>query len=491
VLKDGAWIDLDPTLADAPAGQALVAASRTATDVPPDQRHVVVARVVSETLSGARLSRAVALERALPAFTAAKQYLLLAFLPEEGRGGGLLMGGGASSGSFVPMLWVGDQPQRGRPVALKAIGGGVGFDSLFGGDESPSGELATLFIEVETRVPGRRPAVVRHVLLDRVRPAARSASAIGADALTPIEPGDGVPRAFTGFHHLMVSTGGTSPLEMARLRLAAIEATLQPDRAGTPHGGGHSPAWPLWASDLTLVEGSERLVVDAVDWTGGARAYVAEPRVFLGSWFPEAGDTVGLDRETDLLLDSIRILLPGAGSPREAAGKHLQYGALQSALETETALQLAAAWDPANRAIVSTSLAMGERLTVLASPDVEHLPAGSAGALATALRAGDLAVVPGDVSTARAWWTVAPSGFVRAIVEPGFGMSAIGKVGPAGPGTGAGRRHPGQQRGGSGKGKEYTELVQEVAVKTARTVDTFERFDASKAARIARLLGGG
>lgn len=487
LLQDGGWIDLDPSLPGAKVGEALAPAARTADDVPPDQRHTVVVRVVTETLSGSRLGRMAALERVLPAAAAAQQYVLLAFLPEEGGGGGLLSGGTAP-GSFVPALWVGDQVQRGRPVALKTTGGGVGFDSLFGGGESPAGELTSLSIEIETRVPGRRPSVARHVLFDRVPPAARASATVEADSLEPLSPGDGMPRAFTGFHHVMISTGGASPLAMARLRQAALETTLGLAQPGTPSNGARTPAWPLWAGDLTLVEGSERLVVDAIDWVAGARAYVAEPRVFLGSWFPEAGGAIGLERETDLLADSIRVL-PASGSARESADGQLHYGSLQSALETETALQLAAAWDPAGRTIVSTSLAMTDRLVVLEPASAGSLLPGAARALAAALRAGETAVVPGDVSRARAWWTVARSGFVRAIAEPGFGMSAIGKVGAPGPGGGAGRRHPGQQRGGSGKGKEYTELVQEVAVKTTRAVDTFERFDATKAARIAKLLG--
>ena len=125
----------------------------------------------------------------------------------------------------------------------------------------------------------------------------------------------------------------------------------------------------------------------------------------------------------------MRVLLPEPTSVREMAERQLQYGALQSALETEAGLRLAAAWDPADRTIVSTSLATGGNLTVLAPSDVQRLPAGSAGSLTKALRGGDLAVVPGDVATATAWWTVARPGFVRAIMETGAGMSKLGGAG--------------------------------------------------------------
>ena len=334
------------------------------------------------------------------------------------------------------------------------------------------------------------------MLLDRVPPDAPSASVIKADALEPMAPDGGVPRAFRGFHHIMISTGGASPLEMARLRLSALDAALGSGGPASQQRPPGSPAWPLWLSDLTLVEGSERLVVGALDSAERGRAYVGEPRVFLGSWFPEPAAADGMWRETDLLIDSVRILLPASTSARETASRQLQYGALQSALETETALQMAAAWDPADRTIISTSLAMAGRLTVLAPSDLQRLPAGSAGALRKALRGGDLAVVPGEVATAAAWWTVARSGLVRAIVEPGGGMSGVGlKVTATRQGTFSGGRNPQKQGGGSGP--EYLTLENEVAQKTvqattkvaSRVVDTFERCDPARAARLAKLLG--
>ena len=158
---------------------------------------------------------------------------------------------------------------------------------------------------------------------------------------------------------------------------------------------------------------------------GGGRAYVGEPRVFLASWFPEPAGLMG-SREKRLLIDSVGVLLPEPAHLSETVVRQLQYGALQSALETETALRMAAAWDPTDRIVFSTSLAMNTALTMLTPSDVTRLPAASAEALKSALRGGDLAIVPGQVSTATAWWTVARSGSIRAVVNPGAGASTIG-----------------------------------------------------------------
>jgi hypothetical protein len=259
----------------------------------------------------------------------------------------------------------------------------------------------------------------------------------------------------------MVSTGSANPLGMARVRLSALE------------GAPSSPTLLFWGCDLSLVEGSERLILQDLDSTERGRAYVGRPRVFLGSWFTEPGTADGLSRETDLLIDSVRILLPAPASVREMADRQLRYGALQSALETETTLRLATAWDPADRIVVSTSLAMSGDLTVLAPSDVQRLPAGSAGALRKALHGGELAVVPGNVATATAWWTVARSGFVRAIVEPGAGMTSVGPkpvFATRGGHTGGGAGGKPSDSGKKGEpATEYLAVVNQTAKKTAET----------------------
>ena len=491
VLKDGAWIDMDPSLADAQMGKALAAASGTAEDVPPEQQHTVIVRVIAETLADRKLSETVSLERKLSAATAANQYLLLALVPETG--GGLLAGSGKSPSSFVPTLWVDDEAVAGRPIATKAAGGGASFD-VFGGGDTSAGELVGVHIEFETRAPGRRPTVARHVLLDRLRKDARSAPVIAADALKPLAPDGSVPRGLEGFHHLMISTGGASPVDMARRRLSALEAVLGSDRpASQPRPLNWLPR-SLWASDLTLVEGSEGLVVHALDSSGRGRVFVDQPRVFLASWFPEPTSADGISRETDLLIDAVRVLLPEPTSVRETAGRQLQYGALQSALETETTLQMAAAWDPTDRTIVSTSLAMGPHLTVLAPADVQRLPAGSAGALRKALRDGDLVVVPGEVSKAVAWWTVARSGLVRAIMEPGAGMAGVGPAKGAIAKVFEPSKNMQKQQGEPGEskaGNEVLVITRDTAENAIKASSSFE--DAAitqKAAKIVKLLGG-
>jgi len=222
------------------------------------------------------------------------------------------------------------------------------------------------------------------------------------------------------------------------------------------------------------VEGSELIAVQGLQATGG-RTFVDQPRVFLGSWFPDPSAQGSLTRETDLLIDAVRVLPAEPTSVKERAVRQMQYGALMSGLETETALQLAAAWDPAHRTVISTSLSSRGPLTVVAPGDAGRLPTGSADALRAALVRGEFAVVSGEVGTATSWWTVAPSGFVRAIVEPGAGMSKIAgtvykasryAITPVGAAAQAGNNLG--RGGGGGAGVAERQAVEKVATDAAK-----------------------
>jgi hypothetical protein len=69
-----------------------------------------------------------------------------------------------------------------------------------------------------------------------------------------------------------------------------------------------------------------------------------------------------------------------------------------------------------------TSLAMEEPLTVLGSADAAALPGSASPQLLADLRAGSIAIVPGDPASSKVWWTVDPAtGTTRSVVAPGYG----------------------------------------------------------------------
>jgi hypothetical protein len=118
-------------------------------------------------------------------------------------------------------------------------------------------------------------------------------------------------------------------------------------------------------------------------------------------------------------MDDVRVVGAEDAAAAEGARAAIWYGALESALETEATLARAGGLSDTPAQPTTTSLSMGPSLAVLADPGDAT---GGATALRSALAAGDLAVVPGDVQEALAWWTVDPAtGATRAVLDPGTG----------------------------------------------------------------------
>ena len=151
---------------------------------------------------------------------------------------------------------------------------------------------------------------------------------------------------------------------------------------------------PFAVANEGLVLASERSIVPSLASGSGMAAFVAEPRVFVVSMGLGSGEPTSAHGSTDLLHDPVRVLA-AEGSEHAAARARLWYGTLQTALETEQLMRIAANGGE-GASVRSVSTMMGGPLTVL-GPDMEAGSAGGIpGAIAASLREGDLVVVPGD-----------------------------------------------------------------------------------------------
>ena len=413
---DGVWRNLDPA---APYGETLGAAESTAKALPEDAHHEVVVRAIAETLEEGVLVETVVLEERFLAADAAGSDLWFYVQPDrEGVGGALatLFEGAA----WLPVLMVDGEARRGTPFELGGSSGGL-FGGGFFGSAAP--DLVALRLELETRGPNLAPISSTRVLYDRSRPAARVAGAVVADELEPL-PEEGAPSAFGALHHVMISTGGASPRAHAIARAYAANFAANELRAADDAATTYGLAdllLPLSVADETLVVASERAIVDGMAG-GGARAFVARPRVFLASLLPFPGVEGGTARLIDLALDGVDVALPADAAPDAAARHRLWYGALQTALETEATLQAARAVDPETATLDGVSLAMaGAELRVVGPDD---LASAEGPALREALGDGDLAVLVGDPGR---FWAIDPaSGATRSVLEPGVRVGFIG-----------------------------------------------------------------
>jgi len=147
---------------------------------------------------------------------------------------------------------------------------------------------------------------------------------------------------------------------------------------------------------------------------------IDRPRISVLSLGPDGSDPTRVDTSIDLAADEVRLVAGEGVGPQAITDRRMWYGALESALETETLLRSAEWGMPEGMALEGASLSMYQPLTVLT--DAAALPVGAAASLTDALESGLVAVVPGDPASATTWWTVDPAdGSTRAIVAPGLG----------------------------------------------------------------------
>lgn len=412
------WLDLDPTLANAQAGGTLTPADRVATELPASEVHRVGVAVQADILDGGGLHAQTLLDETLDAWSAASGETYLMFVPElEGIGGAIADALGTAA-SYSPQLIVDGEVRKGSPFPVRPA------EDIFAAEEIGGPELARLRVTVTVSVPGREPVVHVRTVVDRV-PTERAASPrlLRPDELVPLVADRAGPLALQPLHHVMVSTGGMSPWWYTVRQGHAIEFVnrLLQDQGSAASYSLPELLLPFAVANEGLVLASERSIVPSLASGNGLVAFVAEPRVFLVSLGLGSGEPTSAQGSTDLMHDQVRVLA-AEGSEHAAARAQLWYGTLETALETEQAMRIAANGG-VGASVQSVSTLMGGPLTVL-GPDLgAPSDLGIPGDLAAALREGRLVVVPGDPSTTLGWWTIAPDGSTRSTRPGGAGWT--------------------------------------------------------------------
>ena len=216
VMRDGAWLDLDPTMPDAQPGQVLTAATArfgptslaqiaavegSCRDLACGERiHSVVIRAISERWDGSELSETLLVERELlPADLIGTSVTFVASPRDWPDGLDLfnttrpldeLSDALAATEAWEARLVIGDDTlgdmtvnddgstsQRGGGGGVGGFGGAIGggFGGGFGGGGGSSGEFTALWLEFEIRTPGRGVSTQRRAIFDLVGPTARTA----------------------------------------------------------------------------------------------------------------------------------------------------------------------------------------------------------------------------------------------------------------------------------------------------------------------------
>ncbi|CAN5835962.1 hypothetical protein BH23CHL8_BH23CHL8_11740 [soil metagenome] len=427
VQLEGQWVDLDPSLAGATPGPALVSAAQTPEEIPEIDRHAVTVRILAETLEAGGLSERPALEQRIDSAEGSHREILVTFgsAPQSGPGG--LLGAVGGEASYLPVITIGETTVPGEAFALgggdgDGGGGGLGsFGSLGRSDDAP--ELTRVRLEVTSESPGLEPVTRRRTILDRVPASARAAGSVSVEELQPIAMGERGPVDLQEALHVMISTGAADPHLQATLRGVAAEfagTDLAADEAAAVSSLG-AILWPLMVIDRQIAVASERAIVPGMSDDVGV-AFIGRPRVYVASIGPDPVVAEAIRGRIDLLIDDVSLLMRDPTDIRGSVARQIWYGALQAALETEVGLSLAGALEPSTRSIEGPSLRTTEPLTVYTPADVDSLPPGSSPVLRAMTADGLITVVPGEVSGAATWWTIASGdGATRSILDPGLG----------------------------------------------------------------------
>lgn len=491
----GEWVDFDPTLATAEAGQTLGYFEAAVDDAAEAEVHTVGIELFAESLSAdGTLRRESLLSEELVAADAAPAQIFLTFAPDIGSsafGAGTLTRAAGEEVRYRPSLMVDGEIHIGRKLPPIAQTKSEAQSFLFGEDDAAP-VLAALQLEVTARIPGGETKRTR-ILFDRVPAADRGAGDYAVDRLLPIQRVDTTPYFLGSVHQFVVSNGSADPHQLAEDIAFGIDffgrEMLDPERF--KERSLHELLWPIGARNLALALAAERLSVASLNDRPDLHFFVGAPRIYLMSIVPRSrSDIPTRDLEIDLLVDHVAWVGTPDTAARDVTERRIRYGVLQQALETTLAELAAVAIGLDSSAVSSASQELEAGLRI-----VEMNEQGT-GDIALAMlndaESGSTVLIsPGQFET---WWTFDPGdGALAARLAPGLGgvklggtlprsSSAGGAVGdmvrrPQGPGgvyRQVGNRLIREGAGSptnncSGGGTEYTIVMCNVSIKISMT----------------------
>jgi hypothetical protein len=192
------WVDLDPTLPNATAGETLATATQTLDELPPEFFHTLDIRVIAEENAGGVASR-----RDVLFYNAKSQDLVgipltvMHVKPDDLKGLGVTIAaafGGALQ--WAPHLIAGENVVAGEAMSFKSPEGDIlGAESTptddlsgaLGGETAAEGDTIAAWLAVDLHTPDGQTRSAERVIFDRVDPADRLTGTFDASAIPPIE----------------------------------------------------------------------------------------------------------------------------------------------------------------------------------------------------------------------------------------------------------------------------------------------------------------
>jgi hypothetical protein len=465
------WVDMDPSMPDAVAGQPLVPATTTTDSIPPESYQTVELQLIAQTNTDGQLTESTILQRRFSAADDATSEVFLYFQPDVTGLGGTILNTLTGIQNYEAELLVNGTVQSGSPFIVSATG-----TDIFGNPSGSSAQLAGMRLVLTTQSPTEPPRTAVKVLLDRVPVNLQGQTSIPLDQLLPLAGDAGGTYALQPIRHIVISNGGSDPRDHAiQTAVVADFGSELIDPQSASDYAMQDILWPMAVGDRVLALASERAIVAGLSAGTDVRAVIAQPRVYITSIGPDATSASGIALDTDLALDGVRIVSKGTPDVPTVARHQLWYGALQTALESEFALRVSRSLDAGGRRLDGASFATS-RAASLTALDGASIPVSAPAALIAALRSGETVLVPGDATAARVWWSVGAGGITRSVLDPDLGGTRSGgrydgvRQRPPTKGGGSGnykyqRAAPPPSR--CGGGQEYVAIVGCVSVPAA------------------------
>lgn len=434
VEKDGRWIDLDPSFADAAAGKAYATAEETMAAFPAALHHRVTIRILAENSDGTQSTTGEVLTHSANAADLSGVGALLVHVPENWQGPvrsiqGALGAALSETGRVKPLLLIrGIEPIVGTPfrTALQTTGvGGLGGILSGEGTRKPL-QLATAeWIEFKFDYPDGRSETVVRELFDLVGKAKRTrGETLTQEEIRALATGDRTRVLSATVFNFFFTTG--------RLDAAHLDSLAPRSTPGPAESVGSAVALQRLAIAFHLVSDALFRKIKTRD---GVRIsfYPDSPRVFIDQLYL---DTEQVRLTVDLRRDRVRVVAAGS-DPQAVVLANALRGAVSGTLE-QTLLDHVTPNVPATIRMISslsTSLLFAQaelqRIpTVLVTSDQTRMdasiPEDTLARLYDDLRQGNYALAlqrPIEVAGVPryAWWRINPqTGATVAVTDEGL-----------------------------------------------------------------------
>lgn len=448
---NGQWVDLDPTIPGAKAGDHVAAPAETFTlqDLPADVWHTVRISIIAERWADGKLTQSPLLTRTIRPGAILGSTLYLTHLPLDWphappTGTGADAARAARTQALTPTEWVpilrlgmetasdagvrsdGSVDPKPQMNATARAGGGAAnaaksaasaFDSAFGGPPPKPAEPAGLFtaewIEYTLHAPGARDEVIRREVFDLIGPGARAAGVSSKPAPSELDRANAA-LALCGRVDIVALPCQPSPNYVGHLLLSSlIEARPQIEKAvAAVHSGGGeaemsaSPFVPAPLYGFALLRGN--FGSNPGEW------YIARSNVFAFHNFARltADDQQTYCQATDLIANDVAVE-PGSNADP------VQIRVNQGIFDTVAEGAFLPEGDQRTSAADTLAAASAQSLQwviVRAPADVDKLklPADDAARIRDEVSAGRTVVVPSTPVTRNnrqqvAWWSVDPA----------------------------------------------------------------------------------